>query len=194
MKREASLNCRRAHRVNTAWQRPLSAVHSIIMEKLAQADEDEGCTPTPFHQIYHHEQSCGVRQVYAPAAWSDHRVGRVLSRRNFDSPNPSHIQIPEQCLASSELLIPTPSPSSGGIHTRWAVRDGGSMFLKTSDSGLASYSIIPVRTHRISPLPIYVLCGHTYLLQVVPGFESQHGAVRHPGAGAGGGAGPGPPR
>ncbi len=37
-----------AHRVHTEWQRPLSGVHSIMMEKLAQAGEGgEGCTPTP---------------------------------------------------------------------------------------------------------------------------------------------------
>ncbi len=48
----------------------------------------------------------------------------------------------------------TPSPPSecvlpphkgGGIHTRRAVRGGGSIFRKTPDNGLASYSIIPLR-------------------------------------------------
>jgi hypothetical protein len=34
-------------------QRQVSGVHSITVEKLAQ--------PTPFHYIYHHVQSCGVR-------------------------------------------------------------------------------------------------------------------------------------
>ncbi len=28
-------------------------IHSIMMEKLAQAGEGRGCTPTPFHSIYH---------------------------------------------------------------------------------------------------------------------------------------------
>jgi hypothetical protein len=37
-----------------------SGVHSIMMEKLAQASEGEGCTPTPFHYIYHQVQSCSV--------------------------------------------------------------------------------------------------------------------------------------
>jgi hypothetical protein len=34
----------------TEWQRPLSDVYSIIMEKFAQAGEGwgTGCTPTPF--------------------------------------------------------------------------------------------------------------------------------------------------
>ncbi len=48
------------HRVHVDWQRPLSAlsgVHSIMMEKLAQAGEGGGCTPTPLHSIYHHVQS-----------------------------------------------------------------------------------------------------------------------------------------
>ncbi len=45
----------------TEWQRPLSGVHSIMTEKFAQAGEGGGCTPaTPFHYIYHHEQSFGV--------------------------------------------------------------------------------------------------------------------------------------
>jgi hypothetical protein len=38
-----------------------SGVHSILMEKLAQAGEGGGCTPTPFQYINNHEQSCGVR-------------------------------------------------------------------------------------------------------------------------------------
>jgi hypothetical protein len=41
--------------------RGLSGVHSIMMEKLAQPSEGGGWTPTPFHYIYHHVQSCGVR-------------------------------------------------------------------------------------------------------------------------------------
>jgi hypothetical protein len=47
------------HRVATAD----SGVHSIMMEKLAQAGEGRGCTPTPFHYIYHHVQSCSVRFI-----------------------------------------------------------------------------------------------------------------------------------
>jgi hypothetical protein len=45
----------------TDWKLPLSGVHSIMMEKSAQAGEGAGCTPTTFHYIYHHVQSCGVR-------------------------------------------------------------------------------------------------------------------------------------
>jgi hypothetical protein len=33
----------------TEWKPPLSGVHSITMEKLAQAGEGGGSTPTPFH-------------------------------------------------------------------------------------------------------------------------------------------------
>ncbi len=36
------------HRLNTKWQWPLSGVHSIMMEKLAQAGVGMGFTPTPF--------------------------------------------------------------------------------------------------------------------------------------------------
>jgi len=46
------------HRVATAdfW------MHSIMMEKFAQAGEGGGCTPTPFHYFYHHVvQSCSIR-------------------------------------------------------------------------------------------------------------------------------------
>ncbi len=46
------------------WQRPLSGVHSKMMEKLAQAGGSVGCTPTPFH--YHPLKSCGVR-----SSWED---------------------------------------------------------------------------------------------------------------------------
>jgi hypothetical protein len=45
----------------TDWLRPLSGEHSIMMEKLSQTGEGEGCTPTHFHAIYHQVQSCGVR-------------------------------------------------------------------------------------------------------------------------------------
>ncbi len=48
------------HRVHTEWQWPLSGVHSNMREKLAKASEGGGCTPIPFHYIYHHVQSCGV--------------------------------------------------------------------------------------------------------------------------------------
>jgi hypothetical protein len=43
--------CGLDHRVHTEWQRPLSGVHSIMIEKLAQAGDF----------IYHHMQSCIVR-------------------------------------------------------------------------------------------------------------------------------------
>jgi hypothetical protein len=43
------------HRVHTEWQWPISGVHSIMMEKSAQAGEGGGCRPTPFHYIYNHK-------------------------------------------------------------------------------------------------------------------------------------------
>jgi hypothetical protein len=53
------------HRVHTELQFHFSGVHSIMMEKLAQPSKGGGgciCPlPTPFHYIYHHVQSCGVR-------------------------------------------------------------------------------------------------------------------------------------
>jgi hypothetical protein len=41
------------NRLYTEWRLPLSGVHSIMMEKLSQPGEGGGCTPTPFHFIYH---------------------------------------------------------------------------------------------------------------------------------------------
>jgi len=52
----------------TEWQRPLSGVHSIMMEKLAQLGKVGGCTPTPFQPIYNHVQSCSV---HTPAESAD---------------------------------------------------------------------------------------------------------------------------
>ncbi len=49
---------------HTEWQRPFSGVHSIMMEKLAQAVEDGGARPPPFNYNYHHVQKV---VVYAPA-------------------------------------------------------------------------------------------------------------------------------
>ncbi len=37
---------------------------SIMMENSAQPGVGGGCTPTSFHYIYHHEQSCGVRSSW----------------------------------------------------------------------------------------------------------------------------------
>jgi hypothetical protein len=50
----APSSCGTGLRVHTEWQRPLSGIHYIMMEKLAQAGEGGKCTPIPFHYIYHH--------------------------------------------------------------------------------------------------------------------------------------------
>ena len=44
----------------TEWQWPLSGVHFIMMVHSAQPGEGGECTPSPFHSIYDHEQSCDV--------------------------------------------------------------------------------------------------------------------------------------
>jgi hypothetical protein len=49
------------HRLNTEWQRLLSGVHYILMEKLAQPGKGGGCSPTPFHSIYQQVKRCSVR-------------------------------------------------------------------------------------------------------------------------------------
>ncbi len=58
---KVSMVCVHSQSTQSAWQRPFSGINSIMMEKLDQAGEGGGCTPTPFHYIYHHVQSCGVR-------------------------------------------------------------------------------------------------------------------------------------
>ncbi len=49
----------------TEWQRQLSCVHSIMMEKLAQADEGGGCTPTPFHIPSRTKLWCTLHQIHS---------------------------------------------------------------------------------------------------------------------------------
>ena len=67
-----------------------------------------------------------------------------------------HMKSTELCLASSKIFTPphpplhpasvsSPHTKGGGLHTRLAVREGGSIFWKTPDIGLASYSIISLR-------------------------------------------------
>ncbi len=55
-------------------QRLLSGVHSIMRVKLAQAGVGGGCTPTPFHYIYHRQQSCSLR-----SSWVGRHANPVLS-------------------------------------------------------------------------------------------------------------------
>ncbi len=50
--------------VQIDWQLPLSGVHSIMMVSSAQPGERGGCKPSPFHSIYHHEQSCCLRSIW----------------------------------------------------------------------------------------------------------------------------------
>ncbi len=76
------------HRVHTEWQRPLSGVHFIMMEKYAQAGEGGGCTPTPFYSIYHHVQSCHVRsqlsgQIHSPFFISTNMYMHSVGHTNY---------------------------------------------------------------------------------------------------------------
>jgi hypothetical protein len=57
-----------AHRVHTEGHRPLSGVHSIMMEKLTHAGEGGGCTPTPLSPAFTITFKVAV---YAPAKWAD---------------------------------------------------------------------------------------------------------------------------
>jgi hypothetical protein len=54
-------------RVHTEWQRLLSGVHFIMMEKLAQAGMGGGCTPTPLTIATITYKVA----VYAPAEWAE---------------------------------------------------------------------------------------------------------------------------
>jgi hypothetical protein len=47
---------------------------------------------------------------------------------------------------STQRVCPPPAPKAVGVHTRRAMRVAGSIFRKTADIGLASYSIIPLRS------------------------------------------------
>jgi hypothetical protein len=59
----------RFHRVHTEWQRPLSGIHWWKnFPRLATGGG--GCTPTPFHYIYYHVQSCSVRSCSDHLVWS----------------------------------------------------------------------------------------------------------------------------
>ncbi len=61
--------------------------------------------------------------------------------RTIDPPPPLHP-------ASVSSPFPPSPTKGGGVHTRRAVRGvGGSIFRKTPDIGLASYSIIPLRIY-----------------------------------------------
>ncbi len=48
------------HRVFTEWQ-PATFWRTFHHGGTAPLGVSGGCTPSPFHSIYHHEQSCGVR-------------------------------------------------------------------------------------------------------------------------------------
>jgi hypothetical protein len=56
------------HRVPRVVMTTFPVVHAIMMVKSAQHSEGGGCTPSPFHFIYHHKQSCGVRHR-VPTEW-----------------------------------------------------------------------------------------------------------------------------
>jgi hypothetical protein len=51
---------------HTEWQRPFSGVHSIMMEKLAQAGEGGGARPPPFTIPVYHDTITYKVVVYAP--------------------------------------------------------------------------------------------------------------------------------
>ncbi len=55
------------HRAHTEWQLTLSGVHSIMMEKLAQAGKGGGSRPHPFTIVTITYKVA----VYAPAEWAD---------------------------------------------------------------------------------------------------------------------------
>ncbi len=105
--------------------------------------------------IYWRAHSCvRIYTVYCITALSrsgrgegdqlNHKVLTYLEYRavsgvfqNIDPPPPPYIQ---------PASVSSPRTKGGGVPTRRAVRGWGSIFWKTPDIGLASYSIIPLRS------------------------------------------------
>ncbi len=69
VERKYKITARHDHRVHTEWQRPLSGLKSILMEKLAQASVGGGACPLPF-TIFTITYKVAV-YVYAPAERAD---------------------------------------------------------------------------------------------------------------------------
>jgi hypothetical protein len=101
-----------SHRVHAVWQWPLSGVHSIMTEKLAQAGGRGGgarCTPTLFHYSYHQVQSCSVLSSWVGRY--THPISSLSYRYVLCgmSPRPNWDPLPPQAIVS--LL---PEPKVGG--------------------------------------------------------------------------------
>jgi hypothetical protein len=56
----SNMKQRFSNSVRLEWQRPLSGVHFIMMEKFAKPGEGGGVRPPPFTIFTHHVQSCSV--------------------------------------------------------------------------------------------------------------------------------------
>ncbi len=53
------------HRVNKEWQLPISGVHPSWWKNQPWLMR-VGCTPTPFHSVYHHVHSCPLNRKKKP--------------------------------------------------------------------------------------------------------------------------------
>jgi hypothetical protein len=110
--------------------------HVIHVRQVLQALQDNG--------LVIHAEKCvwGVQEL--------EYLGHKISAAGV-LPLPSHVaatRLPKYSPPSppSECVLPpTPKAGGGGVHTRLAVREGGSIFWKTPEIGLASYSIISLR-------------------------------------------------
>ncbi len=84
----------RVHRVAIA----LSGVHSIMVEKLAQAVDGGGCTPTLYNYIYYHVQSCDVR-----SSWEGRYTPSISSLPLYVLCAPPAPSLPSQVLSENNI-------------------------------------------------------------------------------------------
>jgi hypothetical protein len=91
------------------------------------------CNLSPMFAEQIHQWQVGLGCKHKVLTYIEYGVASSVFR-TFDPPPPLHP-------ASGS----SPRTKGGGVHTRRAVRGWGTIFRKTPDIGLASYSLIPLR-------------------------------------------------
>ncbi len=106
------------------------------MQQSSWPTEYKSCLP-------HHHISIFTQSTYIYRVQSS--VWRLL---NYQTTEYMYQTIDPHPL-STQRVCPPHASHAGGVHTRQGVRGGGSIFRKTPDLGLTSYSIIPLRISHI---------------------------------------------